>query len=89
MAAGASRPLLRLLLAALLCVACPPPGGGGFGASAQLVSPELSNSTLVLTSQGFAQALGDASIKTILLDCETSLAPLHYTCCAVHHRILS
>jgi len=57
-----------LVAAALACLACWSPGG-----AAQLVSVDLTNSSLVFTSQGFAQALADTHVTTILIECELLL----------------
>lgn len=57
-----------LATAALACLACWPSGG-----AAQLVSVDMTHNTLVLTSQGFAQALADTHVTTILIECEILL----------------
>lgn len=59
------RPWAAVAAVSCLMACC---SGGSVGA--QLISTDLTNSTLALTSKGFADALTDSHISTITLDCE-------------------
>ena len=73
MAAGGCR---RQAWAAVLALAVLAACSAASGASAQVVGVDVTNSTLVFTSEGFAQALQASNIHTILISCESAAAPV-------------
>ena len=73
------------VLAAALVAAC----SAASGAAAQIVSVDITNSTLVLTSAGFAQALRTSHINQIFISCAHLCAPdlLHAASTCMSHAM--
>ena len=68
MAAGGCRQTWAVVSVLALLAACSAVGG----AHAQVIGADVTNSTLVFTSEGFAQALQTSNIHTILISCESA-----------------
>jgi hypothetical protein len=77
MAAGGSRQQAWAAVAALAVLAACSAAGSAYG---QVLGVDVTNSTLVFTSEGFAQALQSSNIHTILISCECTSEPAPSLC---------